>query len=559
MGGILASFANLAVSAISARMMRGVMMAPGGPTLPAPPPLPVPEEGDLDEDRPRLMLPMPRVPEPPLHRMWAAQVPVAPGTAQTATAPAAGAPAGTSYAAQIDTSIACLPCLRGHAVGAAAAGERAQAAFDRGDMDAVREAIVQAAGEIAAFREWDLTEEKLAATPPDTLRVIQDTLPVLEQSTQAPALPPLTVLAAYAGLKETPRFARSAKPTDEDRRQIALRVLPALHWCDDAERIGLAPEALAKMRPEERKRAADAADEIRQARHLIVRADEAPPTAKALEDATAHLFRAAVALTPEPTPEQVQALYEGTRAAKGLLDEHLRRRMLAGHGAHVERAPSVLSSGAWLADRRKKARQEAASRFVVAEPPTRVQRALGVTPETASVFANVLEFEAARGVKVRERELGSIAEGEVTKGAYSDEANAIALSPAATSQDPDSVETLLHEVVHSLLDNQECTIGHTPASFSADFNEYESSPEEIAATTGALLAMQRLGLPLELEDTTVLPPEEWHMDEKALRAELDPQTYERAVWAADVLVHAAREGAGAAPLAAGCPVRGPRR
>ena len=167
-----------------------------------------------------------------------------------------------------------------------------------------------------------------------------------------------------------------------------------------------------------------------------------------------------------------------------------------------------------------------------------------------------MAFERARGVTVRERDLPAT-EDETIKGAYSPDLSTMVLGSASTAEDSDGLQTLVHESAHSILHDTRCMPVPTPdAEYLAG---YDDSPEEIEANATALLVLQRLGVPLEIDDGTVISPKDWHVTEDALREQLDPLTARRVLWAADVLVRAAHEGAGAAPLAAGCPVRGPHR
>lgn len=221
-------------------------------------------------------------------------------------------------------------------------------------------------------------------------------------------------------------------------------------------------------------------------------------------------------------------------------------------GALSLRSPAPALEGGWHADRVRAARREVADRYVT-QGPSRLQEGLGATPETARAFENVLEFQRARGISVRARELGSEGDGEVTLGLASDDGTAILLAPAVLAEDSMADETLLHEVAHSIAHSPACAVGHFSASYSADFDEYASSPDEVEAVSASLLAMQRLRLPLEDKDGRLVPPGEWHLDEGRMRRDLDPVTYRRIVNTAAILEQAARQGAAAAPLADICP------
>jgi hypothetical protein len=152
-------------------------------------------------------------------------------------------------------------------------------------------------------------------------------MPDLDALAHAVPTPPAPLVAAYAAVAEAPRFARGA-PTAADRQEIASRVLPALQWCGEIERVTLSPDRMAALAPQEHAAAERALDEIRAARHAIGSPDAAP-SAGALEQASAHLLTAATLLAPDPTPEQVQQMAEAASRASQALDGHLRAKILS--------------------------------------------------------------------------------------------------------------------------------------------------------------------------------------------------------------------------------------
>lgn len=259
--------------------------------------------------------------------MPALQTPRPPGLVPLVGAPA---PQAASYAGTFDTGVACLPCLRGHASTGATAAALADDAAQAGDQEGAKAAVVQAAAEVTAFHVWDLTTTKIAATKPADLAVIQQALPSLDASLEGIPLPPAPVLGAYAATTEAHRFAVSEEPSADDAREIAERIRPALRWMDEAERITLAPAALAAMPPEQRAAAAAASDHLREARHALAPEGGADVSPQALEQASAHLLAAAVALTPEVTPEQTAAMRQRAEAAMERLDDHLMAHLAAG-------------------------------------------------------------------------------------------------------------------------------------------------------------------------------------------------------------------------------------
>lgn len=241
-----------------------------------------------------------------------------------------GAAANRSYAAELDTAIACLPCYRAHASTAAAAGERAQQAMGSGDIQGAKAEALRAAAEVMAFHLYDFTEERKQATPPETLAVIEETRPALvEAAKAAPAVPPVT-MAAWISVDEAARFARSEGATGADGEQVAMRLRPTLRWMDETERLVLAPERTAALAPGERERMRRAADLVRQARHALVDGQGLTMDPDRLEAAAAHLSAATLAMAPDPTPEDVARLQRATADAAERLDDHLLEQMRSG-------------------------------------------------------------------------------------------------------------------------------------------------------------------------------------------------------------------------------------
>ena len=244
--------------------------------------------------------------------------------------PAKPAAVGGSYAAELDTAIACLPCYRAHASTAAAAGERAQQAMASGDIQGAKAEALRAAAEVMAFHLYDFTEERKAATPAETLAVIEETRPALvEAAKAAPAVPPVT-MAAWISVDEAARFARSEGATGADAEQVAMRLRPTLRWMDETERLVLAPERTAALAPGERERMRRAADLVRQARHALIDGQGLTMDPDRLEAAAAHLSAATLAMAPDPTPEGIAHLQRATADAAERLDDHLLEQMRSG-------------------------------------------------------------------------------------------------------------------------------------------------------------------------------------------------------------------------------------
>jgi hypothetical protein len=295
---------------------------PGLPDLPA---VPDPPSLGTSKDVPDDFSDIPAVPDPPsLEELLRQAAAPAPGNNSPLLLPPS-----TSYAGTIDTGVACLPCFRRHVSTATTAAEHAAAAAARGDTRQAREESVRAAGEVLLFGLYDYTPQKIAATDPATMGVIDAALPTLLQAAEALPQPPLPALAGWASVNEAVRFARSEEPDAGDTEQIALRLRPALRWLDETESLLLAPERTAALPPAQRQAARTAADELRQARHYLAPGG-APLTADGLEQASAHFFAAAVALTPPPTPGSVEQARALAAEARDALDDHLMARMRAG-------------------------------------------------------------------------------------------------------------------------------------------------------------------------------------------------------------------------------------
>lgn len=338
MGGVIGSLFQWAYQA-AANRASDIPAPPPPPALAPAPRLPSADPDDGDDDLP----PVPDPPPVPALTAWP-QWSLASTTAGVADAgaqipfelpsnpasPAVEAASGArSYADTIDTAVACLPCFRRHTSTAASSAELAEAALARGDVQSAKEESVRAAGEVLLFHLYDLTPEKVAATSEETMAVIESARPDLLEAAEAAPKPPMPALAAWASTNEAVRFARSEEPGESDAREISLRLRPALKWLDQTESILLSPERTAMLPPAERARAREAAEQLRQARHYLV-PESGAPTPDGMEQATAHLFRAAVELTPDPTADQVAHVRALTAQAMDRLDDHLLEAMQMG-------------------------------------------------------------------------------------------------------------------------------------------------------------------------------------------------------------------------------------
>ena len=244
-----------------------------------------------------------------------------------------------------------------------------------------------------------------------------------------------------------------------------------------------------------------------------------------------------MALTPAPSAEDVRRIAAETKAAR---DDFFSRAL----GRAQLRPAATAAESSWYLDRTAGVGPEAAAAAVPAAG------LLGATPATAEAWTRLLEFAGAIGWTVRERDLPATFEGTV-KGGANPETRTLLLAPAATAEDSDGVQTVVHELAHALLHNARCLPrGTSAADYAANYSE---TAEEREADLATMLTLSALALPLERDDGTSIPAATWRADTARLRGRVQPQTLARAQWAAGVLARAAREGAAAAPLASDCP------
>jgi len=141
----------------------------------------------------------------------------------------------------------------------------------------------------------------------------------------------------------------------------------------------------------------------------------------------------------------------------------------------------------------------------------------------------------SRGVRVRYRNLPSTFD-EVLFGLYNSDTNTILIdSFAKATRDPFAYQVLAHESTHALLDGPSC-YDHA----YEEGVEYSQQPSEVRAQAASLAAMVELGMPVELDDGTELPPGEREVDWQRLEATLGPDVTRDTKWAADWIVGASR-------------------
>lgn len=190
-----------------------------------------------------------------------------------------------------DVSVGCVPCTRAHLA-------TVSSALERGDTHTASE-------EIMALLEYDLTPEKLAATPEADRQVLSkyaDRLQEMKQKVQ-PEYPELVL--ASASTKEAVRFARE---DGVDHPEAQLRVQRAEEAVNGLERITLSPENVQQLSTEQRKQVEQALPEIRRVRQDLINHTH---TAEDLERVSAKLGTLSRQLNFLSTPqEQTRQLHK---------------------------------------------------------------------------------------------------------------------------------------------------------------------------------------------------------------------------------------------------------
>lgn len=206
-----------------------------------------------------------------------------------------------SYSDQVAQGIACLACTDGHMNGLLSAVEDAQIAVQSGDEIEARRQWANIAAEIDAMVAIDWSPDKLAATPPEDVAVIESIRGCIAEIREAVPTPEKAGLA-LGSAKENARFAVSPHFTDRDRAEIETRLRIIGKNGNGMERGDLLDT--------QSESAVKAADALRKARHVIDQAHAdntlyAPETHKEVRH---HLEQAAIALTPTPTEDQLNAV-----------------------------------------------------------------------------------------------------------------------------------------------------------------------------------------------------------------------------------------------------------
>ncbi len=229
----------------------------------------------------------------------------------------------SQYAPDMDVSIGCVPCTRAHLATVSAAMQEASTAKQ---ADQQTSAVAAAREEVVALLEYDLTPEKLSATPEidrEVLSKYADKMVHMRDELQGPV--PETTIAA-ASLKEALRFARE---DGIDHPEVQIRVQRTEEVINALERVKLAPEKLRGLSPEQKQAAKEALPELRRARQDLLNKTK---TADDLEEVTARIALIDQSLNPAPDANKVQALAKEARQ----LNTEFRRDVLNAWREHKE-------------------------------------------------------------------------------------------------------------------------------------------------------------------------------------------------------------------------------
>lgn len=267
-------------------LSRSVMPPLAPPPIPAPPSLPA--------------MPFSAPPAPPGLLSGAA---VIAGRAVAVEAPdGATAAVAESYAAEWgeeSLSVACLPCTIRH-IGTMTAAAEAAAQTD--DPAVRRENMAIVLGEALVWQRYDTTPGKLARAKPEARSAIQELVPQVQAATAGIPRDSADLVLAWAAVGEALRFAKSANPTESDRREILVRMADVNGWVGYAENARASDLAVARL-----------LDDVRTARHTWTRDGF---TSEALAFAEPRLRAAAVALLPDVDRATAGNIHRQLRVAR---------------------------------------------------------------------------------------------------------------------------------------------------------------------------------------------------------------------------------------------------
>lgn len=206
-----------------------------------------------------------------------------------------------SYADQVAEGVACLACTKGHLTGVLAATEKARTALNQGNPEEARRQWAMAASEIDAMVAIDWSPGKLAASPPEDVEVIESIRACVTTIREQIPVPEGLGLA-LGSAKENVRFAVSPAFTERDRAEIETRIKIIDYEGNSLER--------GELLESDSEATEEAASAMREARHVLDRAKTAGTLyqSRTHRETVLQLEKAAVALTPVPEPDQLDAL-----------------------------------------------------------------------------------------------------------------------------------------------------------------------------------------------------------------------------------------------------------
>lgn len=167
---------------------------------------------------------------------------------------------------------------------------------------------------------------------------------------------------------------------------------------------------------------------------------------------------------------------------------------------------------------------------------------LTLPTDTATAYDRLTAALAARGVPVRVRQL-PVTGQYILEGEYDPFKNRVLLNPSVLTKDSYSLQTLIHESAHALLHNTTCLPNQ-----AVDHRPYEDQAEAVT-----LAVMLQSGLPVELRDGELLPPGARQINWDAMKADLGPDGFTNAQWAAQWILQAIQTGH-PPDLVATCPI-----
>lgn len=426
-----------------------------------------------------------------------------------------------SYAAEMDRpSVACRSCTMRHKTTEA---EAAQTAAASDDPAVWREQFALIAAEALVWQRYDMTPAKLARADEATRRAVTAPLARTNAMLQSMRLGPERIYLAWGALLEARRFAEGRALTDADWAEVQERVADTLGW------IGY-------MESTDRAALGDHANDLRPARQRLT---SEGPTPEVLAHAEAVVGAVAVALTPEPTREEVEHVNRETKAAR---DEFFAAAMPGVFASRTK--PPVAPRGKAYLDVDARLPEKLARAYLDVDPeaPT-IADGLGATAESRQAFARLAEFSRERGVPVSDEVLppqyalegSDVVDVGVVEGAYfpspGGREDAIYTGPQAVVGAPKDCQMLAEEVAHSLLDNDHCNVWRSLGKGIA----YDEMPEEREAKLAAMIALLDAGLPIQTDSGRVISGGSARVRIDRMESQEDPRIVARARWAADIM------------------------